>query len=114
MDEKTQDDGLSKEKIDALKQRYGDSLFRIEAPNGATMVFRKPPKAVWGEFIDTITRDKASKAACIAKCVLQCVVYPSSEETAAIMDAFPAFPASVNNELAKLAGQSEELDVKKL
>ena len=105
---------LSEAKIAELKQKHGDRLFALDAPNGVTMVFHAPTKAVWTEFIDTTLKDKSSKVACILKCALQCVAYPSVAEVSAVFDQYPALPASINVELAKLAGQSDDLDIKKL
>lgn len=106
---------LTEQRIAELKQKHGeDALIRVPAPDGSPMVFVRPRAEAWIEFIDTSLKDRSSKATAILKCVLECTVHPDRQAASAIFSRYPAFPAAVQGELSKLAGQSDELDVKKL
>lgn len=105
---------LTADKIAELKQRHGSELISVTAPDGTTQVYKKPSKVVWSDFIDGLTKEKTTRTACINRLVLSCVVMPSPQDASALFDNYPAFPAVISSKLGEMAGQSEDLDVKKL
>lgn len=105
---------LTEEAIASLKQKHGESLVAAKTPTGEQMVFKKPSKEVWARFQDGLSRDKVSRSVALRCLALDCVVVPSQQEAAALFDAFPGMPGVLSNSIAELAGQSEDLDVKKL
>jgi hypothetical protein len=112
MDEKKNE--LSDEKIAELKQKHGNDLIAVNAPDGSRMVFKKPTKEVWAYFQDGLSKDKIQRSVCLRRLALDCAVLPSPQDASVLFDVYPAFPAVISNQLAELAGQSEDLDVKKL
>lgn len=105
---------LTDEKIAELKQKHGKTLVAVEAPNGETVVVRRPTKEEWADFTDSVVRDKTSKHACMERYALQCIVMPERAAAAQLLAEYPAFTASLSVEINKLAGASDELSVKKL
>lgn len=104
---------LNEELIGKLKQEHGPDLISASTPMGE-MVFKRPPRMVWTDFVDSISKDRASKDAALRRLALACVVLPSMSDAARIFDAYPALPASVASELSDLAGAGGTFDVKKL
>ena len=105
---------LTEQQIAELKQKHGSSLIAVTAPSGEQIVLRKPSKAAWADFVDTVNRDKGSRYACNERLVLSCVVYPETTAAAAVFTEWPAFAQAVSGEVATLAGAQDELAVKKL
>lgn len=105
---------LTEETIASLKQKHGDTLIAVNAPSGVQMVFKKPTKEVWARFQDGLSREKVSRSVALRCLGLDCVVVPSQQEAAALFDEFPGMPGTLSVKLAELAGQTEDLDVKKL
>lgn len=105
---------LSAETIAGLKQKHGETLISVETPDKRLLVFKRPSKEIWAYYQDGLTRDKVTKSACFLRLSMDCVVLPPPQETAVIFGEFPGMPTAIAGELSKLAGLSDELDVKKL
>jgi len=106
---------LTEEQKAELRQKYGKALIEVETPDGVhTLVFRKPSKQIWAAFQDMAQREKVSHAASLLTLCLDCVVSPPMKEASAIFDEYPGMPVPISAELAKLAGSSPELNIKKL
>lgn len=105
---------LTDEKIAELKQKHGETLIAVNAPSGVQMVFKKPSKEAWARFQDGLSREKVSRSVALRVLALDCVTFPSQQDAAAVFDEFPGFPGTLSVKLAELAGQTEDLDVKKL
>lgn len=104
------------ELVAKLKAQYpGVPLTMIGTPKGK-LYLRCPAPQIYGEFIDTATKDKASKALAMKSYVLQCVVYPSREEAKVIIDQFPGLASKGSEVLGEMAGQGDSPDfaIKKL
>jgi hypothetical protein len=97
-----------------LKQKHGRTLLAVEAPDGSTIVVRKPTKEEWADFTDSVIRDKTNKHACMERYVLSCAVHPERERVAGVLAEYPPFVGAISVEINKLAGASDELSVKKL
>lgn len=106
-------DGLSPAAVAELKQRYGDRLSAVKCPDGSTWVVQRPTKSIWSLFQNSIN-DSKDKTVTLDTLALDCVVYPERAQVAAALTEYPAFSASLSNVLAEQAGQTTELDVKKL
>lgn len=104
---------MTPDEILKLKQEHGETLLLITSPKGEELVFKKPPRSVWTDFVDTLTRDRGSKEAALRRLATACAVHPTVFEIARIFDDFPALPNYVAGELSDLAGASG-FDVKKL
>jgi hypothetical protein len=105
---------LSAETIAGLKQKHGDALISATAPSGAVLVFKKPSKEVWAYYQNGLTGDKATQNTCFLRLSMDCVVLPPPQEAAVVFTEFPAMPTVIAKELAKIAGLSDDLDIKKL
>lgn len=107
---------LSKEQIADLKAKHGNALISVETPDGAAvLVFKKPSKAVWAAYQENLTREKMSRSNAFLTLVMDCVVLPANGlEASAVFAEFPGMPTAIAGELSKLAGLSDELDIKKL
>lgn len=104
---------LSDEQVAQLKSEHGAELISTTTPLGP-MVFKKPPRMVWTDFVDNISKDRASKDAALRRLALACVVLPGPADAGRIFDQYPALPASIASELSDLAGAGGAFDVKKL
>jgi hypothetical protein len=108
--------GLSDDTIGELKRRNGD-LTSINTPLGP-LVLKRPTRAVYAEFVDTLSKDKASKESAMRKLTLSCVVYPSVADAGVILDAYPALSVKATDVVSSMAGGDKDDDgdfaVKKL
>lgn len=105
---------LSEAAIAALKQKHGDRLSAVKAPDGTTLVVQRPTKAIWTLFTNDVSKDDIDRAAIIERLVLDCTVHPPRGEAKTVLDEFPAFAATLSSELSKMAGATDRLDAKKL
>jgi hypothetical protein len=107
---------MSPEDINKLKQEHGDPLLSITSPKGEELIFKKPQRAIWTDFVDTLTRDRSSKEAAFRRLATACAVHPTIFEVTRIFDEYPALPSTVANELSEMAGAggAAGFDVKKL
>lgn len=104
---------LSDEDIAQLKAEHGPDLVAVESPSG-TLVFKKPSRPIWADFIDSIARDRGSKEVAIRRLVLACAVQPKMADMDRVLEQYPALPAQVLNDLSDLAGTGNAFEVKKL
>lgn len=105
---------LSEAAIAALKQKHGDRLSSVEAPDGTTFIVQRPTKAIWTMFTNEVSKDGSDRATALERFVLDCVVHPERAAVKYLFDEYPAFAASLSGELSKMAGAADTLDVKKL
>lgn len=105
---------LSQEQIAALKSEHGQSLVSFSTPEGKDLVFKKPGRAVWADFVASVSNERTPRETAIRRLALACAVSPKADEVDAIFAEYPALPARVTDELSKLAGASEEFEAKKL
>lgn len=106
---------LTEQRIAELVQKHGEgALVQIKTPTGVPMVFVKPDKEIWAYYQDSLTRDKIPRTTCFLRLSLDCVVEPGPQEAVALFAKFAGMPTVVAGELSKLAGLSDELDIKKL
>lgn len=105
--------GLSTAAIADLKQKYGDRLSSVKGPDGTRWIVQRPPKAIWALFQQAAV-DNQDRNVTLDTLALDCVVYPERAKVAATLNEYPAYSASLSNALGELAGQSADLDVKKL
>jgi hypothetical protein len=104
---------LTEEKIVELKQKHGQELSCIPAPNGDVIVVHRPDKPVWSRFMKHIADDKRDRADTIRQFAASCIAAPSVDEANKLFDTYPVFPTVVSDELTKLGGGGE-VEVKKL
>jgi hypothetical protein len=117
MDEDMQAESvLTPELIAELKKAHGQSLLAVTAPNGAEIVLKKPSRAVWVEFVDTVNREnnKDSRYLINERLVYTCLAYPGKADAASLFAEYPAWVQALSGEVSKLAGASEALQTKKL
>lgn len=107
---------LKSELIAELKSKHGSELTSITAPNGEQLVFSKPKRQDWMEFVDGCAKDRNSKHLCMERLALSCVVHPQREAAAVVMREYPGLTVTASGILARMAGSGDEseYDVKKL
>jgi hypothetical protein len=104
---------LTDDEIQRLKATHGDALVSVEA-DGKDLVFKKPSRAAWADFLDSVTKDRSSKDVAFRRLALACAVQPAAADVSLAFDSYPALPSKVAGELSDLAGGAESFDVKKL
>ena len=104
--------GLTEEQIAQLKRDHGDHLIAVSKP--MEMVFKKPPRQVWADFQDSISKGKGTREAAYRRLCLACAVHPAQSDVAGVFDDMPALPTKVGEELANLVGLGDDFEVKKL
>lgn len=107
---------LKPELIAELKSKHGSELTSITAPNGEHLVFRKPKRQEWMEFVDGCAKDRNSKHLCMERLALSCVVHPQQEAAAAVMREYPGLTVTASGLVSRMSGSGDEseYDVKKL
>jgi hypothetical protein len=109
-----EDIGISPAAIAELKQKHGDRLSLVKAPDDTHWVIQRPTKAIWSMYVNDARKDGSDGNAVNDRLVLDCVVYPDRKQVAATLTEYAAFSGSLSNELGAMAGLSGDLDVKKL
>lgn len=104
---------LTTDDIEKLKAEHGPDLIAVSSPKG-DLVFKRPSRAVWTDFIDSLAKDRASKEVVIRRLALACAVQPAADKMVEIFETYPALPANIVNELSDLAGTGATFEVKKL
>jgi hypothetical protein len=95
-----------------MQAKYpGVELASIISKRAGLLVLRCPEARIWAEFIDTATKDKASKALAMKSYVLQSTVYPAKPEAAAILARLPALGSKGSELLNEMAGQGDGSDI---
>ena len=105
---------LSEAAIAALKQKHGDRLSAVKAPDGTTWVVQRPPKEVWALYMADLTKDRDSASVAHDRLALDCVVHPDRASVASVLREYAAFGSSLSNVLGEMAGLSTDLSAKKL
>lgn len=104
---------LTDELVQELKHKHGDRLVGLEFP--APMIFKAPPRRIWAEFQDSISKDKGTRELAYRKMVLACRVYPDTEQAVTrVFDDYPALPTKIGDQLGELVGIGDEIEIKKL
>ena len=101
---------LNAERIAQWKSEYG-RIIGIEDP--AEMVFRKPARHVWAEFLDSVTKQKGTHDAAYRLLCTRCTLYPEPEQARAIFDEYPGLCVTMGDALGELAGHKGAIDIKK-
>jgi len=104
---------LTEDQISDLKAKHGSVLLSINSEAGQ-IVFKRPSRGLWSEFTDSVSNDRASRAAAFRRVALACAVFPAPDLVAAIFEEFPGIPPQVCDELGKLIGLGKDFEVKKL
>jgi hypothetical protein len=106
-------------RLEAKYGTYGEGIFEVRTLVG-NLVFRKPRPSEWRQFTDTITREKGSREACMRNLCFQCFVFPDNGEGKPDVPVFESLyerqPGKIQmliEELSRLAGISDQLDVVK-
>lgn len=104
---------LTDEQKKSLKDKYG-SFITAETPNeSAILAFKKPTKPVWTAYQEGLAKETMSRSASFLSLALDCLVHPTLEEADKIFTEFPGMPTRIAGELSKMAGLSDELNIKK-
>lgn len=103
---------LTDEQVVELKQKHGDRLMALEQP--VEMVFKAPPRSVWAEFQESISRDKGTREGAYRRLCLKCAVHPQMSDIERVFDEYPGLPTKVGDRLAELVGIGDDFEVKKL
>ena len=113
-DEKPKEDKgmlLSDEQIQALRAK--GSVMEVDR-EGVTYVFRKPSKLEYAQFMDTAANPgRKSVFAAQENIVVNCVMHPSREYLAAMIDEFPGLVTMFFADVVAAAGLDDQALVKK-
>lgn len=108
---------LSQEQIEKLKATHpGADLHLISAGGGdreVSVVAKVPNRERWMRF-KAQAQDQHRKAVAVEALVIDCVVHPSPQEVAQMLEARPALTETFGNKIAELAGLEETVTAKKL
>jgi hypothetical protein len=72
-------------KIAELKQKHGNDLIMVTAPDGTEVVFRPPQRLEYDQWYDK-RNDGSAPARQLAQ---SCLVYPDRAAMAAVLDRYP-------------------------
>lgn len=97
--------------IEALKTKHGE-IYEISAC-GETVIVRKPPKAAYNKYRTYLFDDERRHTAMEAL-LTDCVIYPDKESLFAMLDRLPGLAETFGSECARLAGNTKQVEVKKL
>jgi len=104
---------LDTKTIEGLKEKHG-AVADMEAPDGRTIVIKRPKGHVYNAFMGKVTKDGANKATALLDLVRECVVYPESEtEIADILDTYPAMVGPLSGAITEMAGGTGEARLRK-
>jgi hypothetical protein len=101
--------------LDELKAKHGD-LTMMNTPRGP-LIFKRPSDPVYADFVDSMSRDKASKHASMKRLALACCVFPSLPEARDILETYPGVVLKAQGIISELGGAADEgagFDIKKL
>jgi hypothetical protein len=80
---------ITPEVVSDLKQKHGDRLVEIQAPDGSSMVFRAPQRAEFDHWQDQIGTPGAQRSKVNRELAQQCLCYPDRDGMIAILDKYP-------------------------
>lgn len=108
---------LDQKLLEDLKAKHG-SAFPIHIPEtefdaALDVAVRRPPRGEWKRY-RAMLFDEAQRADALETLTKACVVHPSAEEFAALLNDRPALVSTIGNIITeKLAGAGGEAEVKK-
>lgn len=96
----------TQEQIDELKAKHGDKLHAVDFddPVEATILFKRPSKAVWGRYVDNVSRDTESKTRLGTELVESCVVFPEEAELKQLLADAPGLVLSIVGAISDASG----------
>ncbi len=97
--------------IDALKAKHGE-IYELSAC-GEIVIIRKPSKAAYNKYRTYLFDDERRHTA-METLLTDCVVDPDKESFFAIIDRLPGLAETFGSECARLAGNTKQVEVKKL
>lgn len=103
---------MDEAKLEELKREHGDDLHVLTAA-GYTVVAKVPTRAQFKRYTATLAKDRTMLDEAHYALALDCVVYPSRDEWAALADKRPGLPTTFGSELMKLAGLVDAVEAKK-
>ena len=98
--------GPTEEQLAELRTQHSDRLHVVEFddPVEATVVFKRPSRAVWGRFVDSVGRDSESRTRVGTELVESCVVFPERDELKRLLDDVPGLVLSITGAISDAAG----------
>ena len=99
------------DQIKQWKDEFG-KIIAIDDP--AEMIFRKPNKPIFSDFMNSITTGKGTHEMAYIRMSLACLLYPSVPEAQAIFEEYPGLPVTVGDLLGELAGHKSAVSLKNL
>jgi hypothetical protein len=103
--------GLTGEQIAAWKSEY-DKIIGYDDPY--PMIFRKPSRPVWSEFVEGLSKAKGKTEAVYRRLCIACCLHPDGEKFEQILEEYPGLGLTIGDELGELCGHRAAMDVKKL
>lgn len=103
--------GVSSETIEALKSKHGE-VFEISAC-GYDFVVRVPTSVECERWQDKAAEDKKKGIRALGQLVRDVLVFPSLDEYDAILSKRPMLSTSLGGEVLKIAGATDDVEVKK-
>jgi hypothetical protein len=98
--------------IEAIRAKNPGARMKLVGTQHGDFVFRAPSAPEYRRFQDSIADKKASQA--IEFLARACVVHPSREEFASLLEQYPGIPADCTEALVALAGTTGQAEVKDL
>lgn len=102
---------LSEEKIQELKNKYGKHFAVVDMGEDLEVAIRAPKRSEWKMFTEGAFDGGKKTIEAAETLVRTCLVYP--EDVNALMDEYPALYQTLVKPLGELAGNREEVRVKK-
>jgi hypothetical protein len=103
--------GIPQETLAALHTEHGE-VWTYESES-ATVAFRCPTGPEWKRFVSTSARDQKMAPEALERLAASCIVWPSPEQYAALVDRRPGLALSVGDEVAKVARDKDPADARK-
>ncbi len=103
--------GITADKVREWKAEHG-RIIAIDDPE--EMVFRKPTRAIWADFLESVAKAKGTHDGAYRRMCLACLLYPEQEKAEHIFNEYAALTVTVGDALAELAGHRGVVDIKKL
>jgi hypothetical protein len=95
---------LTKEKVAELKQKHGNDLRVIDAPNGDIVVIHKPSKFTWARWTSHINDEKRDRSQTVRDLVNGCLAAPEESVASALFDEYPVMPSAISDVIAEMGG----------
>lgn len=107
---------ITEEQLAKVKAEHpGEDLHLLSNPDTDDQIICKgPPSGEWKRFKEKAGATVAEKLAAAHMLVVACLVYPSKEDFAALVQQRPALPETFAGELGEIAGISQRATHRKL